>query len=77
MSPKSSDENSSTCRGPHCRAKIQWMVTTNSQRMPVDPDGTPHFLTCPDAATWRKLKSNGKSKGGGEGTLWLWGDQEP
>lgn len=43
----------STCRS--CQAPIRWAIHgTTSRRMPVNPDGTSHFATCPQADDWRK-----------------------
>lgn len=42
------------CRA--CRATIFWIVTGLGKRMPVNPDGTSHFATCPNAADFRKPK---------------------
>jgi hypothetical protein len=44
----------STCRG--CQATIYWLVTEKGKRMPVDPDGTPHWATCPNAQEFRRRK---------------------
>lgn len=42
-----------TCRS--CGAAIRWVVALVSRkRSPIDPDGTSHFATCPDADRWRK-----------------------
>ncbi len=40
------------CRG--CRAVVYWVKTKTGKNMPLDPDGEPHFATCPDAARFRK-----------------------
>lgn len=37
-----------------CAAIIFWIITPNGKRMPVDPDGTSHFATCPDAKRHRR-----------------------
>lgn len=42
-----------SCRS--CRAQIFWIRTTAGKAMPVDPDGTSHFATCPNAAKHRKI----------------------
>lgn len=42
------------CKG--CGAVIYWILTKNKKRMPVDPDGTSHFATCPAAGKFRKDK---------------------
>lgn len=33
------------CKG--CGAQIAWAETPKGARMPTDPDGTPHWATCP------------------------------
>jgi len=43
------------CRS--CRALVTWVKTEKGKWMPVDPDGTSHFATCPNANDWRKKKS--------------------
>lgn len=43
-----------TCRS--CGAPITWVKTESGKWMPLDPDGTSHFATCPDAAKWRKKR---------------------
>jgi len=50
----------SKCRG--CQAEIYFVpytrrVDNRSGRMPVDPDGTPYFATCPEAHNFRKERS--------------------
>lgn len=40
------------CRS--CGAPIAWVVTNAGKRAPIDPDGTNHFATCPQAESWRK-----------------------
>jgi hypothetical protein len=47
----------STCRS--CGAPIAWVVTAARKRAPMDPDGTPHFATCPHAAAWRRKATRG------------------
>ncbi len=42
------------CKG--CGAKIYWIKTDNLRKMPIDPDGIPHFATCPNAAKFRVNK---------------------
>lgn len=43
----------SACRS--CCTTIRWAIhETTSKRMPVNPDGTSHFATCPQADAWRK-----------------------
>ncbi len=40
------------CRS--CHATIFWSETPGGRRAPFDPDGTNHFVTCPDRVAWRK-----------------------
>ena len=40
------------CKG--CGAKIFWIKTQKGKYMPVDPDGTPHWATCPVANDFKK-----------------------
>jgi hypothetical protein len=40
------------CRS--CGSAIEWGETPAGKRAPFDPDGTNHFVTCPDARVWRK-----------------------
>lgn len=42
------------CRS--CGARVFWIKTVAGKNMPVDPDGTSHFATCPNAAKHRKAK---------------------
>lgn len=42
------------CKGEKCLRGIFWIETKNGKRMPVDPDGTPHWATCPDAGRFTK-----------------------
>lgn len=48
------DAEPTTCRG--CGAEIYWIRTIKGKLMPVDPDGTSHFATCPKAKSFRKPK---------------------
>lgn len=41
----------STCRS--CNAPIRWRRTEAGKPTPDNPDGTPHWATCPDAQRWR------------------------
>lgn len=36
-----------------CNAPIYWVVSRAGKRMPLDPDGTSHFATCPAAKLHR------------------------
>ena len=42
------------CRS--CGAPMIWTVTAAGKRMPLNPDGTSHFASCPNAAEHRKPK---------------------
>ncbi len=42
----------SSCRG--CHAVIYWIKTAKGKNMPVDPDGQPHWATCPKARSFKK-----------------------
>lgn len=51
------------CRGPNCRATIYWVLTTSGNRTPRNADGTSHFATCPDSASFRKEREGKNAKG--------------
>lgn len=40
------------CKG--CKSLIYFITTENKKLMPVDPDGTSHFATCPQAGKFRQ-----------------------
>lgn len=40
------------CRS--CKADIMWATTPAGKPSPLNPDGTSHFATCPQADSWRK-----------------------
>ena len=42
------------CRS--CRAAILWSYTPGGAMAPSDRDGTSHFATCPDAASYRRRR---------------------
>jgi hypothetical protein len=42
------------CRS--CGAEVVWERTKNDKLTPVNPDGTPHWATCPAAKDWRRKK---------------------
>lgn len=44
--------NRGSCRS--CGAPIAWCTTRAGKRAPLNPDGTSHYSTCPQADTWRK-----------------------
>lgn len=43
-----------SCRS--CSAPVFWIVTAAGKRMPVNPDGTSHFSSCPNAAQHRRAR---------------------
>lgn len=45
----------SHCKG--CGADITWVKTASGKMTPVDPDGTPHWSTCPKAKDFKKTKA--------------------
>lgn len=46
-------DSASKCRS--CYAPVLWCVhDRRGSRAPFDPDGTSHFATCVDAASWRR-----------------------
>lgn len=48
----------STCKSASCKARIFWIVTPLGKSMPVDPDGTPHWSSCPDAEKFHKSETS-------------------
>lgn len=46
-------EGTAKCRGENCGAEINWYKTPAGKRIPLDPDLTPHFKTCPNAGSFR------------------------
>jgi len=42
------------CRGVRCKADLHWWFTPKGKRIPLDPDGTPHWATCVDQAQFKK-----------------------
>lgn len=42
---------------PGCNQLIYWVATNKGKRMPVNPDGTPHWATCPKAAEFRRTQN--------------------
>ncbi len=39
-----------------CRSPIHWVTTPKGRKMPTDPNGVSHFVTCPGASAHRKPK---------------------
>lgn len=39
-----------------CGNEIWWVKTKKGKFMPVDPDGTPHWATCPKASKFKKKR---------------------
>jgi hypothetical protein len=50
--PPAEGEQPGACRS--CGAPVMWVETKRGKRAPLNPDGTSHFATCPQAASWRK-----------------------
>lgn len=44
------------CRA--CSARISWAETPTGRTAPLDPDGTSHFATCPDAERFRRSRQS-------------------
>jgi len=44
------------CRGVRCHGDLHWWWTPKGKRIPLDADGTPHWVTCVDAAQFRRAK---------------------
>ncbi len=42
------------CKGADCDALIYWVKTVSGRRMPVNADGTSHWMTCPNAQRFRE-----------------------
>lgn len=52
--------NVATCGNesrPGCGATIVWVTAKTGKKMPLNPDGTPHFATCPKANDFRREKN--------------------
>ena len=50
-------EKQGRCQSPKCKAEIEWWRTPKGKAMPLDAgDLTPHWSTCPDAASFRGSK---------------------
>jgi hypothetical protein len=45
---------SGNCR--KCRARILWYRTPNDARIPINPDATTHWSSCPYAKDFKKAK---------------------
>ncbi len=42
------------CRDPKCGQQIAFIVTETGKKMPVNPDGTPHWTNCPGAKEFKR-----------------------
>jgi hypothetical protein len=40
------------CSG--CHAHILWIKTAAGKNMPINPDGTPHWVNCPKAKDFKR-----------------------
>lgn len=50
--PPAPGERPAACRS--CGAAIMWVETKRGKRAPINPDGTSHFASCPQADSWRR-----------------------
>ena len=48
------------CRG--CGAPIHWALTAQGKWMPTNPDGIPHWATCPKAKDFKPKGPYQKAK---------------
>ena len=51
--------NPATCGSsvtPGCGSPIWWVVTKAGRRLCVNPDGIPHWATCPKAREFRLIR---------------------
>lgn len=48
--------DSAVCKG--CSRKIYWIITKNKKKMPIDPDGEPHWATCSCPEKFRSKDEN-------------------
>ena len=46
------------CRG--CAAQVLWVTHRGGAKTPYDPDGMPHFATCPEAKRFKKEKPDAR-----------------
>jgi hypothetical protein len=42
------------CRDRRCGQQIAFVVTETGKKMPVNPDGTPHWMNCPGAKAFKR-----------------------
>ncbi len=58
------DARAVLCRGASCHKRIFYVVTPAGKLMPVNPDGTPHWGTCPDAKRFKRsvVEKDGRSR---------------
>lgn len=47
-------EKPKKCKG--CGAIIYWVVTLRGRNMPVNPDGTPHWDSCPEKNLFKQTQ---------------------
>ncbi len=47
-------DNTAKCRG--CGSEINWYRTPKGKMIPLDPELTPHWSTCPKADQFRREK---------------------
>lgn len=44
-----------TCKS--CNTPIRWETTSTGRQTPVNLDGTPHWKTCPNVASFRRRRT--------------------
>jgi hypothetical protein len=42
------------CKGSGCLRPICWLATAGGKKMPVNPDGSPHWSDCPDSKEFKE-----------------------
>jgi len=52
--------NASQCKG--CQAPMWWVSTKAGKAMPLNPDGTPHWGSCPSVRDF-KIKKEAERRG--------------
>ena len=46
------------CRGRNCGATIYWVKTEAGKLMPLNADGSPHWGSCPDVASFKRKRAS-------------------
>lgn len=48
-------DGTSACRGRLCGRDIEWWITPNQSKLPLDPvTHEPHWATCPNSRSFKK-----------------------